>query len=642
MSSAAFTQEDIERFERMNSRTAEPESQPMPPAPTFPEHILPPAMDEYVTSGARSLGVAVEMVAIPAIVFAGSTIGNRLQITLKRGYNQLPTLYAGIIAPPGSTKSPAQMVAQWPLHVLQQRAYDIWQFQRAEFEAELDRWQGKPKQERGQKPIAPVLEHLYTTDATMEALVEMLNRGQGIAIIRDELMGLVNSFDKYRGGKGSDRQEILSLWAGAPVKADRKSGDTVFASHPCAGIFGGIQPDRARGLHDPKGARDGFIERVLLAYPEVEPSEWTEDDLDPALLEPVVDIFASLRRIQKPDGDDTRASVHLSPEARLIWIEWFNENAKAIKATTGLRRGFYSKMPNQVARLTLVLSALWNHDDPLRLVSADRMNDAIAVGEFFRRHLDRVLPLIGDHSQGEPVGLNGRVLRILRSQATQENEGWVSRTLILRKLGNVSATQLTESLTQLFEQGRVESRRVEGETKPTEEWRETSPDSKDWNYSNYPSSEEPENTNSSNNSNGRVSNFRDYAGLTMLMISRSPLVTIFERALPDGKSCLHSRSLRLPAICRRATENRPAHQTREAPRQGAPRVPLAPATGGHAGSRNQLGHPRAGPQGRSGPKRPHGHVARGARTLAGVAPGMRSCVRRIPCRVGAGDLARVR
>ena len=196
----------------------------------------------------------------------------------------------------------------------------------------------------------------------------------------------------------------------------------------------------------------------------------------------------------------------------MIWIEWFNENAKAIKATTGLRRGFYSKMPNQVARIALVLSALWNHDDPLRLVSADRMNDAIAVGEFFRRHLDRVLPLIGDHSQGEPVGLNGRVLRILRSQATQENDGRISRTVILRKLGNVSATHLTESLTQLFEQERAESRRVEGETKPTEEWREVSPDLKDWNYSNYPSSKEPENTNSSNNSNGRVSNFRDYAG----------------------------------------------------------------------------------------------------------------------------------
>jgi hypothetical protein len=204
--------------------------------------------------------------------------------------------------------------------------------------------------------------------------------------------------------------------------------------------------------------------------------------------------------------DDTdRVSVNLSPDSRRAWIDWFNTNAEATERANGLRRGFYAKLPNQVARIALVLHCLHNPEDPRVMLSEATMTAAIEIAEFFRSHLDRVLPLIGDHSRGEPVGLPGRIHRILRTPDVQDHERWVRRTALLRGLGNVTAHVLTEALTQLYEQGRVEKCTVHTDTKPAEAWRECEvPGVKDSNYSRFPSPNGLDSSNSSNTTNGQV------------------------------------------------------------------------------------------------------------------------------------------
>jgi len=482
--------------ERTRAAIDDPTDFDAPPEPAlatpFPENIFPTAIDDYIQSGARSIGVPVEMIAVPLLVAAGSTIGNAVEIVLKRGFKQLPTLWAGIVAPPGTAKSPSFQAAQWPLHRLQHDSYELWQRARAGYETDLDHWSTKPKADRGPKPEAPVLEHVYSTDPTLEALVAIVNGCRGVAILRDELSGMIGSFDKYRGGKGSDLQEYLQLWAGAPIKADRKGGGSIYAVHPVVGICGGIQPDILRGMHDTSGKRNGFIERFLLCVPDVEPKGWTEDDLDPGLLDPVVEAFQELRKIAKPE-DAERISVNLSVEARQTWIAWYDANANAIKLTTGLRSGFYSKLPNQIARIALVLHCLHHDKDPRPMISGATMANAIAVGEFFRDHLDRVLPLIGDTSRGEPVGLSGRITRILRKPRDDNHDGWVRRATILNELRNVSPDALTAGLTSLLKLDQVEMRTVATTTKPAEEWRENTQTHSDYSdYSDYSHEDGPE------------------------------------------------------------------------------------------------------------------------------------------------------
>jgi hypothetical protein len=351
MSAAARSDDYRERLDRIyNFPGFEQERQhsedPVPelrPAPIYPDGILPPAIGSYTKPAARSIGVPLEMVEIPLLFMAGGTIGNRLRITIKRGYNAFATLYGAMVGEPGTAKTASIMAGQWALHQLQKEAFERYEQQRAEYEAGLERWEAKPKQERGPKPVKPELEHLYSSDLTTEALVGMLQRTRGITIIRDEILSLVTSLDQYRGGKGSDRQLYLQLWSCTPIKSDRAGREPIVAYDPVACVFGGIQPDSFSGLHDPNGKRDGWIERMLIFWPDAEPGDWTDDDLDPTLLDPVVDVFRKLRNIGGTDPHN-RFSVHLSHEAREVWIDWFNTNRAAIRGARGLRRGFYAKL----------------------------------------------------------------------------------------------------------------------------------------------------------------------------------------------------------------------------------------------------------------------------------------------------------
>lgn len=495
--------EVLRAFPTRPQRGEEPK---LPPAPAFPEDILPPAFARYVAAAARSIGVTPEMIAIPMLVTAGAVIGNRLHIVLKKGYEQYPTLFAAVIAPPGSAKTPATLAAQWPINQIQRETVETYQRHMADYEQELDAWTTASKEQRGPKPIKPDLEHLYSSDLTLEALVSMLAKSQGVAILRDEILSWVTSLDQYRGGKGSDRQQYLSLWSGAPIKADRKNAESIYIANPVAGVYGGIQPDAASSLHNSNGQRDGWIERLLLFYPDVQPALWTDDDLDPELADPLVTTFQGLRKIGSADSS-RQLSVRLSNDAKALWAEWYDDNQAATDAARGLRRGFYSKLPNQVARLALILNTLWGPDDPQRMVSKERMQDAVDLGEFFRSHLDRVLPLIGDSSRGEPTGVPRRIVGILRKESSETNNGWIRRAVLLNSLGNVSTDDLSAALTELAEQGRIERRPVPTSTKPAEEWRikaqspfEDSCYSKNLSYSSRPSGDSSNSSNSGNNS----------------------------------------------------------------------------------------------------------------------------------------------
>lgn len=471
--------------------------EPVAPPPAWPAGILPDALERYADSQARSIGVPLDMIAVPLLVFAGGTVGNMVRLQLKPTWNVFPTLWAGVIGEPSDKKSPTLGAAQWPVNELQNALYERWQAEKAEYDAEHVDKKGSG--------FPPKLEHIFTTDATMEALTRILSESRGVTIIKDELSGFIGGMDKYRGGKGKgdDRQNYLSLWAGTTIKADRVTGGTLYAAHPVAGVYGGIQPDIAGTLHNRDGARDGMVERFLLYWPEVRRTGWSDDTVDVSLVDDSARLFAALRRFMPDD----RITVKMAPDARRVFIDWYNANDAAIACVAGLRRGFYGKLDSQLARVALVLHCLHNPDDPRPMVSVATIRAAIEVAEFFRRHLDRVLPLIGDSSTGEPVGLEARVLRYLRTPGLHDSDGWVRRGRLLHKLGNVPADDLTSALDSLQHHGIVETRTVGSATKPSEQWRiQDAPASKNSNISTFsgPSGDRwGDSSNTSNSSSGQ-------------------------------------------------------------------------------------------------------------------------------------------
>ena len=61
----------------------------------------------------------------------------------------------------------------------------------------------------------------------------------------------------------------LSFWHGGMVVINRKGRpDPLLLSHPFVCVTGGLTPDCLNDLVDVRGREDGFLPRVLLAYPD--------------------------------------------------------------------------------------------------------------------------------------------------------------------------------------------------------------------------------------------------------------------------------------------------------------------------------------------------------------------------------------
>jgi hypothetical protein len=265
----------------------------LPPAPPFPLHVLPEPVRTYVDEAAAALGTTPSLVAVPFLAYTGAVIGRSTRLRIKSGFEQLPILWTATVAPPGSAKSLGDRDARAPLEALQHQAY-------AAYTAELSDWETQAKLAKDQKlpaPAKPVLEHFFTTDATLEALAPMVSDSVGVAMSRDELMSWIGSFDAYRGGRGGDRANWLTSWTPRSLKIDRKHAEPIVVEHPVICVVGGIQPQRLSELSAESSRGDGFLERILFDYPDLAPMGWSEATIS---LDAHLQVDALMRQFPSP------------------------------------------------------------------------------------------------------------------------------------------------------------------------------------------------------------------------------------------------------------------------------------------------------------------------------------------------------
>lgn len=446
--------------------------------PTFPLEVFPPDVRRYIEEHAATLSVPPEMVGVPLFAATGALIGNRAALQVNNIWYARPGLFTAVVAPPGSAKTPAIEAGTWPLRKLQEAAVREFKPTEQDFRREKEKYGSKSKEGRGPAPVEPHFRDYYSTNATVESLGPMLERAPGILLLQNELSGLIEGFDQYKG-RGNDRQFYLSLWSSTGFKVDRKNSPKIFCPRPVASIVGGIQPDLVHKLHAADGARDGFVERFLPIVPECFPAPYTEGSLSPEIFSGVTNLYDQIDAW--PDADQSESQpgimIPMSAEAKALWVSWYNHNHTVlIPAAEGLAAGFYSKLEAYLARFALILHIMrhpvWHQFPVYPVVSEQTMRDAIKLAEFFRAHIHRLLHLLGGQAPATPMTLPAKIVRYLQEVITEGNEGWVTQSAMVRALqGSGDGTAVTAALEELKAAGAVEKRVRKSATKPATEWR---------------------------------------------------------------------------------------------------------------------------------------------------------------------------
>ncbi len=336
----------------------------LPPPPPFDaKGLLPAPLYEFVLDEAARMPCSPDYIAAAMIVSLGSVIGARCAIKPKRRDDWIvtPNLFGGVVGDPSSKKSPAISTAFRFVDRLEAKEAEklgerekVHEAEMAAFAARQSAITAAMKKAAAGKgdglkmnaavadlqsldaPEKPQQRRFKTNDATVEKIGDLLTHNPGgLLVFRDELIGLLSSWDKE--GREGDRAFYLEGWNGTGgFNIDRISRGSLFVPNLCLSVFGGIQPDLLeRYLDGIVNAldNDGRIQRFqMLVYPEPVAWQWIDRYPVKGAREAMRDLFDRLADFDPvQDGatpaDDFVKLPHFAfdDEAQEIFVEWDTE-----------------------------------------------------------------------------------------------------------------------------------------------------------------------------------------------------------------------------------------------------------------------------------------------------------------------------
>ena len=377
-----------------------------PDVSEFPISVFPASIQTLIEEAGAALNVPHDYLALPILALAGSAIANSRHIAVTRSHTEPPCLYACIVGPPGTLKTPALKILRRPFDEIQRIKLATWQ-------KEMDARESLERDVRGPEPV---LERVIVNDTTIETLALILHKNpRGVGLIRDELSGFLSSFNQYKGGRGSDKQFWLSAWSGDPIYIDRKTeksnrGGPLHVYMPFVGIVGGIQPDilPAIGGECRRGSRpvqDGFMDRFAIAWPDPRSHVGERGlEISPDALHAWTSCISKLASLEmvKGDGDHLRPYfVQLNQSGRDEWRRFTDRHATEMNADGFPPHlvGPYSKLKGMTARIALILHLVRSvcdaGDSGTKMIDGLAIHDASRVTEYLKDHAKRVHACIG-------------------------------------------------------------------------------------------------------------------------------------------------------------------------------------------------------------------------------------------------------
>lgn len=400
------------------AREEEEEPLPLPihRVEPFPVEALPGPLQRMVLEVAQALPCPADFVGVPMLAVAGAAIGTSRVIQVKQGWREGARLYSGVVAEPGSKKSPALdhviqplMRRQLALKAEYDGAKERHLQEVGRYERELAAWKEAVRKEAKDgggnpgemplKPEEPVMGQLIASDATLEAVAQLLAENpRGLLFFRDELTGWVRAMDAYRSGKGADRQAWLTFWSGGSYIVNRKSEkEPLVLTNPFVCVTGCLPPDVLGELSDERGREDGFIHRVLFAYPDPVPLSWSEAVISDATLQgydAVVQALWGLKPGEDEEGRRVPQVLSFTPDAKALWVEWIEDHYRegADPLFPPNLRGPWAKLEGYCARLALVLHLCRYVCCEAESEEVDRISvaGAATLVEYFKSHARRV------------------------------------------------------------------------------------------------------------------------------------------------------------------------------------------------------------------------------------------------------------
>jgi Protein of unknown function (DUF3987) len=316
--------------------------------------ILPPDLARPILLAAQNQNLRPELYLVCLLATVGSLAQNGTELVLHKGesFSVTPNIFAAIVAPPSQKKSPVlKAIATGPMRVLNREARTRYAQEHVEWELAQ-----KAANEKGEgffEP-APEREIHYFTNATGEGILSQAGRcpKRGLLAISDELAGYFKSANQYRGGRGSDNEDLLSYYDGHGGLSLRVDGVRSDVETLNLGVLGGIQPGvLERFLGDCQDSNGGWARFIFVNQP-IAASTLPEEHDGTGLADVLIPFYQQIRDLEPRKYSLTPgAFAHFKKAYDNLERERQREVNPALQAALG-------KLAGRVGKIALCLHLL--------------------------------------------------------------------------------------------------------------------------------------------------------------------------------------------------------------------------------------------------------------------------------------------
>jgi CRISPR-associated protein Cmr3 len=357
--------------------------------------ILPEKLANGINHHARLTGLRGEAYLTALLSGLSSTLHPDTALSLypQTDWKVPPNLYCAIVALSGEGKSIiGRAMISDPLKALIEGDDSDYESKLSEYKASLANYEMLKKSKNSEAlseaypdgpPSKPTRRIRYFSGGTGEGIARYAANSQdkGMLLFRDEIAGLFKSANQYRGGRGSDSEDILEYYDGTPPITLRADPDkTVVCRKILLSIYGTIQPGVLEKLLGDKEDSSGQWSRFLFC--QLPPSTVDLDiDAGTVVLSPMLtDLYRQFDRLPV-------ATYDLSRPARVRFLQAANRlKSLSDGEQRPAMRNVLIKARGLIGRLALnlhLLNSLFEGITPSIEIGVKTIENAIELADFY-------------------------------------------------------------------------------------------------------------------------------------------------------------------------------------------------------------------------------------------------------------------
>lgn len=358
----------------------------------FPIDIFPKSIQNYILECHKTLDSSIDYMGCSLLWLISISIGNSMNIEVKRGWKETATVWIAIVGKAGIGKTPSISNIIFPLEKINNKeiAKYIKEYQKYEY------YQGLSKKEKEEciEVQKPVKKQFIANDITLEALVDLHQESDNaVGVFKDELAGWFKDMNKYK--QGSDLEFWLSTWSGKAVNLNRLTRAGSFVANPLIPVLGGIQPNIFNSFYTEENKDNGFMDRMLLSYPELTVEKYNDSEMNYDTImwysDTIVSFYDTIKnKLIKYDNDYKiePITIKFGKAAKIEWMRIFNEITE-IQNSENENEYMKSMLPKQksyiprFALLIHVFNSIGEFDYNLNEISKESILKAEKLSKYF-------------------------------------------------------------------------------------------------------------------------------------------------------------------------------------------------------------------------------------------------------------------